>query len=135
MLQAETAATSLKLAGEQISDSLLIGMIIKGLPSEEYKPFSTVVTQKDKDLSFGEFKASLRSDTETIHRNRPALCMLLENHQIVQRNKSYVTDARNLDIKYRSVEQRNPGVKFARTKHMTQTNVARRNTRMMQGRQ
>ena len=61
MLRAETAATSLKSAGEQISDSLLIAMIIKGLPSEEYKPFSTVMTQKDKDLSFGEFKVSLRS--------------------------------------------------------------------------
>ena len=61
MLRAETAATSLKSAGEQISDSLLIAMIIKGLPSEEYKPFSTVVTQKDKDLSFGEFKVSPRS--------------------------------------------------------------------------
>ncbi len=48
MHSAETAATSLKSAGETISDSLLIAMIIKGLPSAEYKPFSTVVTQKDK---------------------------------------------------------------------------------------
>ena len=70
MLRAETAATSLKSAGEQIGDSLLIAMIIRGLPSEEYKPFSTVVTPKDKDLSFGELKVSLRSDTETIHRIR-----------------------------------------------------------------
>ena len=61
MLRAQTAATSLKSVGEQISDSLLIAKIIKGLPSEEYKPFSTVVTQKDKDISFSEFKVSLRS--------------------------------------------------------------------------
>ena len=65
MLRAETAATSLKSAGETISDSLLIAMIIKGLPSTEYKPFSTVVTQKDKELSFSEFKVSLRSFGET----------------------------------------------------------------------
>ncbi|CAB4032274.1 myosin heavy fast skeletal muscle [Paramuricea clavata] len=65
MLRAETSATSLKSAGEQVSDSLLIAMIIKGLPSAEYKPFSTVVTQKDKELSFSEFKVSLRSFEET----------------------------------------------------------------------
>ena len=68
MLRAETAATSLKSVGEQISDSLLIAKIIKGLPSEEYKPFSTVVTQKDKDISFSEFSPKLRSNTESIHR-------------------------------------------------------------------
>ena len=65
MLRAETSATSLKSAGEQVSDSLLIAMIIKGLFSAEYKPFSTVVKQKDKELSFSEFKVSLRSFEET----------------------------------------------------------------------
>ena len=65
MLRAETAATLLKSAGETISDSLLIAMIIKGLPSAEYKPFSTVVTQKNKELSFSEFKVSLPSFEET----------------------------------------------------------------------
>ena len=65
MLRAETASTSLKSAGEIISDSLLIAMIIKGLPSEEYKAFSTVVTQKDKEQSFSEFKVALRSFEET----------------------------------------------------------------------
>jgi DNA-dependent RNA polymerase auxiliary subunit epsilon len=65
MLRAETASTSLKSAGETISDSLLIAMIIKGLPSEQYRAFSTVVTQKDKEQSFAEFKVSLRSFEET----------------------------------------------------------------------
>ena len=65
MLRAETAASSLKSARENISDSLLIAMILKGLPSEEYKPFATVVTQKDKALSFSELKVSLRSFEET----------------------------------------------------------------------
>ena len=65
MLQAETASISLKSAGETISDSLLIAMIIEGLPSEGYKAFSTVVTQKDKEQSFSEFKVSLQSFEET----------------------------------------------------------------------
>ena len=43
VLRAETAATSLKSAGEQISDSLLIAMILKGLPVQ-YDTFTTVIT-------------------------------------------------------------------------------------------
>ena len=65
VLRAETAAASLKTAGETISDSLLIAMILKGLPQTRFKPFSTVVTQKDKALSFSEFKVALRSFEET----------------------------------------------------------------------
>ena len=65
VLRAETAAASLKTAGETISDSLLIAMILKGLPQTRFKPFSTVVTQKDKAFSFSEFKVALRSFEET----------------------------------------------------------------------
>ena len=65
VLRAETAAASLKTAGETISDSLLIAMILKGLPQTRFKPFSTVVTPKDKALSFSEFKVALRSFEET----------------------------------------------------------------------
>ena len=60
VLRAETAATSLKTAGETISDDYL-----KGLPQTRFKSFSTVVTQKDKEMSFGEFKVALRSFEET----------------------------------------------------------------------
>ena len=63
MIRAETASASLKAAGETISDSLLIAMVLKGLP-QEYKTFSTVVTQKDA-MSFKDFKISLRSCEET----------------------------------------------------------------------
>ena len=45
MLRAETAATSLKSAGETISDSLLIAMILKGPPQAQYKPFSSSDTK------------------------------------------------------------------------------------------
>ena len=64
MIRAETASASLKSAGETISDSLLIAMIIKGLP-EDYKTFCTVVTQRKEPMSFSEFKIALRSCEET----------------------------------------------------------------------
>ncbi len=64
MIRAETASMSLKTAGETISDSLLIAMVLKGLPTE-FKPFSTIGTQKDKDQTFSEFKVALRSFEET----------------------------------------------------------------------
>ena len=60
MIRAETAANMLKMAKEQISDSLLVAMVFKGLPSE-FKPFAPVITQKDKPVSFSNFKTALRS--------------------------------------------------------------------------
>ena len=64
VIRAETAASSLKTAGETVSDSLLIAMSLKGLPPE-YKTFSTVITQKEKAMSFIEFKTALRSFEES----------------------------------------------------------------------
>ena len=65
MLRAETAAAMLKSAGERISDSLLVAMVLKGLPGE-YKPFITVTTQKKDPELFVAFKSSLRSYEETM---------------------------------------------------------------------
>ena len=67
VLRAETAAASLKSADEIVSDSLLIAMVLKGLP-EEYKTFSAVVSQRDEKedkMKFQEFKIALRSYGET----------------------------------------------------------------------
>ena len=64
LIRAENAATSLKTAGEVISDSLLIAMILKGLP-EDYKTFSTVIMQSTKTITFSEFKVALRSQEES----------------------------------------------------------------------
>ena len=36
VLRAETAAASLKSAGETVSDSFLIAMVLKGLPTEYF---------------------------------------------------------------------------------------------------
>lgn len=64
LIRAETASTSLKSAGENISDSLLIAMILKGLP-EDFKTFVAISTQKDTDQTFTEFKVALRNFQET----------------------------------------------------------------------
>ena len=67
VLRAETAAASLKSAGETVSDSLLIAIVLKGLPAE-YKTFSAIVSQrdeKDDKMKFQEFKVALRSYEET----------------------------------------------------------------------
>ena len=64
MVRAEKASTALKNAGETVNDSLLIAMVLKGLP-ESFKPFIVVVTQSDKKQSFSEFKVALRSFADT----------------------------------------------------------------------
>ena len=67
IIRAETAQASLNNAGEEIHDSLLVAMVLKGLP-REYQSFTTVVTQREKGMSFSEFKVALRNfeDTEKI---------------------------------------------------------------------
>ena len=55
MIRAESASASLKSAGETVSDSLLIAMILKGL-RDNYNTFATVVTQRKDPFSFKEFK-------------------------------------------------------------------------------
>lgn len=51
VLRAESTVASLKTAGENISDSLLIAMVLKNLPQARFKPFSKVVTRKEDTLS------------------------------------------------------------------------------------
>ena len=67
VLRTETATALLKSAGETVSDSLLIAMVLKGLPTE-YKTFSVIAMQrdeKDDKMKFQEFKVPPRSYEET----------------------------------------------------------------------
>ena len=64
VIRAAIAAAALNSANENVSDSLLIAMVIKGL-SESFKPFVVMVTQSDKQQKFTEFKAALRSFEDT----------------------------------------------------------------------
>ena len=64
IIKAETARAALLYAGETVSDSLLIAMVLKGLPYS-YKPFSIVVTQSDKYKTFPYFKVALRDFEES----------------------------------------------------------------------
>ena len=64
VIRAETAAAALRNAGESVSDSLLIAMILKGLP-DSFQSFVAVITQSDKKQNITEFKIALRSFEET----------------------------------------------------------------------
>ena len=63
LIRAETSAAALREAKEAVSDSLLIAMVLKGLP-DDYKPFIAVATQREKQ-TFQDFKTSLRGYEET----------------------------------------------------------------------
>ena len=63
-IRAEKIARDLRQAGEEFSDSLLIAMMLKGLP-EDYTPFVTVVTQREDEMSLQKFKVNLKSYEET----------------------------------------------------------------------
>ena len=60
IIRAESASAALKTSKEQVSDSLVIAMIIKGLP-QDYAPFATVILQREEEASFLEFKVALKS--------------------------------------------------------------------------
>ena len=63
IIRGETIAASLKSTGAQIDDAFLIAIVLKGLPNE-YHTFSLLITQSEKEMSFQEFKVSLRNFEE-----------------------------------------------------------------------
>ena len=63
VIGAETAAATLKNNGEDVSDSLLVAMTLKGLPND-YKSFVVVKNQKE-NVTFEELKKHLWNFEET----------------------------------------------------------------------
>ena len=65
ILKAEKITNSLRNTGATVSDSFIIAMLLKGLPSE-YKPFVAVVTQSDDThKNFPKFKVAFRNFEDT----------------------------------------------------------------------
>ena len=59
ILRAEKMTTTLKSAEDTISYCLLVAMVLKGLP-ENFKTFSTVITQREAQITFAEVKTALQ---------------------------------------------------------------------------
>ena len=64
VIRIEKTEAALTQAGETLSDGLLVAMALKGLPAS-YSAFSTVITQKDSDVTFSDFKSALKAYEET----------------------------------------------------------------------
>ena len=82
ILRAEKYASDLKTANQTVDDSLLIAMVLKGLPVQ-YKPFEVVITQNVTDeLTFHDFKVALRSfeDTEKARTSEKGDSLMLHNN-------------------------------------------------------
>ena len=64
LIRAERAATGLRAANENITNNLIIAMLLKGLP-DDYKSFVVVHTQMEQTKTLTEFKAALRCYANT----------------------------------------------------------------------
>ncbi|GAB1597271.1 hypothetical protein Ahia01_000003500 [Argonauta hians] len=71
VIRAESIHASLINTGEVVSDGLLTAMVIKGLP-REYQAFTTVITQREKPITFQQFKVALRNYEDTEQLQCPA---------------------------------------------------------------
>ena len=58
--KAERLSTNLKSCNDTVSDSMLIAMVMQGLP-ETYSSFIVLITQSSKEYTFLEFKATIHN--------------------------------------------------------------------------
>jgi len=93
LIRAENAATGLRLAGETISDNLVIAMLLKGLPAS-FNSFVVVHTQSDTKKTLKEFKAALHNhaNTEAIRTATHSTALAAKDHKLQHRSHSRPTN-------------------------------------------
>lgn len=64
IIRAEATVAALEKTNEKVSESMSIAMVLSGLPSA-YDTFSTVVEQREKEMTFQEFKKALMNYDES----------------------------------------------------------------------
>ena len=60
IIWAENTVTALNAVDKAVSDSLLVVIVLKGLP-EDYTPFVAVITQQERIHNFQKFKQLFRN--------------------------------------------------------------------------
>ena len=91
ILRVEKISTSLKNAGETISDSTLVAMSMKGLTEPVYGPFVHLMKMQNEE-SFASFKTKLRNfeDTERCRGN-----LLGEDEKVMKANSKFYNKNNN----------------------------------------
>ena len=117
IIRAETAANALRQIGETVSDSLLISMVLKGLPSS-YTSFVTVTTQRESQQSFSEFKESLRNQEESVtHQDNPAVMSLQRKPQNQRWCSSCKSNSHSTEACYTKKPSTDPSPSSASGRH------------------
>ena len=103
LVRAETCVARLKGAGATVDDSLLIAMVVKGLP-DDYKSFTTYMMQQDIDqIGFSKFKAALKNFEEN---EKARTDYHSDRDQVMKINNTKGNNLQNLKDK---TESRNDG--------------------------
>ncbi|XP_061738348.1 uncharacterized protein LOC133539959 [Nerophis ophidion] len=101
IIRAENLITALRDAGETLSDSLIIAMILGGLP-DAYKPLAVHVTQNEDNVTFTDFKRRLRiyEESEKISTAEPTdnvMKMFTKQDRNIQKTYTSSTQSRSGD--------------------------------------
>ena len=93
--RAERLASSLKNDNETVSGSLLISMVLKGLPVS-YNSFTVVITQSAKDYSFVEFKSANKNfrENEKSHSSTASSSNHVSNRDSVMKSNTLKSSTR-----------------------------------------
>ena len=78
VIRVENISNALKEVGDVINDGLLIAMVLKGLPPN-FKPFTRVITQKKKTLTFSKIMVCLWMDNWTEFTSETFQRLLVDN--------------------------------------------------------